>query len=51
VLPSRWARYDRPWDGPGSPDVAELIGTIEIAYGTPSRYDITIYRVTVTRFR
>jgi len=28
-----------------------LIGTIEIAYSTPSRYDITIYRVTVTRFR
>ena len=48
--PSRWARYDRPWSGPGSPDGAELIGTIEVAYGTPSKYDITIYRVTVTRF-
>jgi hypothetical protein len=48
--PSRWARYDRPWIGPGSPEGAELIGTIEVAYGTPSKYDITIYRVTVTRF-
>ncbi len=48
--PSRWARYARPWSGPGSPEGAELIGTIEVAYGTPSKYDITIYRVTVTRF-
>ncbi|GMA84766.1 hypothetical protein GCM10025868_00160 [Angustibacter aerolatus] len=27
-----------------------LIGTIQVAYGTPTKYEITIYRVTVTRF-
>ena len=47
--PSRWARYNRPWKGPGEPEGAQLVGTIEVAYGTPSKYDITIYRVTVTR--
>jgi hypothetical protein len=48
--PSLWSRYDRPWTGCGSPGDAELIGTIQVAYGTPTRYEITIYRVTVTRF-
>jgi hypothetical protein len=48
--PSLWSRYDQPWEGYGSPGGAELIGTIQVAYGTPTRYEITIYRVTVTRF-
>ena len=48
--PSLWSRYDRPWQGYGSPGDAELLGTIQVAYGTPTRYEITIYRVTVTRF-
>ncbi len=47
--PSRWARFDKPWTGPGAPGDAELLGTIAVAYGTPNRYDITIYRVTITR--
>ena len=47
--PSLWSRYDRPWSGYGSPGGAELIGAIQVAYGTPTRYEITIYRVTVTR--
>ncbi len=46
--PSRWARYDAPWVADGDPVPSELIGTIQVAYGTPSRYEITIYRVTVT---
>lgn len=50
--PSRWDRYDRPWpapDGPGTgPDAAQLLGSIQVAYGTPTKYEITIYRVTVT---
>jgi hypothetical protein len=43
-------RYDRPWDGEGlaSRGTAELIGTVAVAYGTPVRDHITIYRVTVT---
>jgi hypothetical protein len=48
--PSLWRRFDRPWDGPGGgPGSAELIGNIQVAYGTPTRYEITIYRVTITR--
>ncbi len=43
--PSVWKRYDRPSDQ-GEPD---LMGSIQVAYGTPTRYEITIYRVTVTR--
>lgn len=48
--PSVWSRYDRPWNGHGQPGDAELIGSIQVAYGTPTKYEITIYRVTVTRF-
>jgi hypothetical protein len=47
--PSLWSRYDRPWVGVGSRGGSELIGAIQMAFGTPTRYDITIYRVTVTR--
>jgi hypothetical protein len=47
--PSRWSRYDRPWRGHGDPGGAELVGTIQIAYGTPTKYEITIYRVMITR--
>lgn len=48
--PSLWSRYDRPWHGPSNLTGAELIGTIQVAYGTPTKYEITVYRVTVTRF-
>ena len=33
--PARWARYDMPWRSPDDPGGARLIGTIQIAYGTP----------------
>lgn len=46
--PSRWARYDQPWDDADLPGAARLIGSIQVAYGTPTRYEITIYRVTIT---
>ena len=48
--PTQWNRYDRPWQGQENAAGAELIGTIHVAYGTPSRYEITVFRVTVTRF-
>ena len=48
--PTLWSRYDSPWEGYGSRGSAELIGTIQVAYGSPTRYDITIYRATVTKF-
>jgi hypothetical protein len=44
-----WQRYDKPWDGvAGFKGDARLVGTIGAVYGVPSKYDITIYRVTVT---
>jgi hypothetical protein len=48
--PSVWRRFDRPWDGPnGMPGTSELVGTIQVAYGVPTRYEITIFRATITR--
>lgn len=48
--PQLWSLYDRPWHGYDNPAGAELVGTVQVAYGTPTKYEITIYRVTVTRF-
>jgi len=45
-----WSRYDRPWDGSPASTGAELVGAIQVAYGTPTRYEITLYRVTITQF-
>lgn len=48
--PATWRRYDKAWDGPdGGPGTADLLGTIQIAYGVPTRYEITIFRATITR--
>jgi hypothetical protein len=46
--PSVWQRYDQAWRGSDDPGDAALLGTMQITYGVPTRYDITIYRVTVT---
>ena len=47
--PGLWQRYDRPWDGVGGGrGSAQLVGSVAAVYGTPSKYDITIYRVTTT---
>ena len=48
--PQLWSLYDRPWHGYDNPAGAELLGTLHVAYGTPTKYEITIYRVTVTPF-
>ena len=48
--PQLWSLFDRPWRGGDNPAGAELIGSIQVAYGTPTKYEITIYRITVTRF-
>lgn len=48
--PSLWRRYDKPFAAPGVPGGAELIGSLQVAYGTPTRYEITIYRATITAF-
>jgi hypothetical protein len=47
--PTQWRRYDRSWSGPGAPGKSQLVGTMQVAYGTPTRYEITIYRATITQ--
>ena len=47
--PSRWNRYDRPWVSVHDPGESCLLGSIQVAYGTPTKYEITIYRVSITR--
>jgi hypothetical protein len=48
--PTTWHRYDRPRHvNDPTPMESRLIGTMQVAYGTPTRYEITIYRATVTR--
>jgi hypothetical protein len=49
VNPGVWQRFDKPWDGIGGmTGTSKLVGSIGAAYGTPTRYDITLYRVTIT---
>jgi hypothetical protein len=44
----QWARYDYPGvDSNGHP-LGQLIGCIEAVYGATTRYEVTLYRVTVT---
>ncbi|HTW20554.1 MAG TPA: hypothetical protein VME70_10130 [Mycobacteriales bacterium] len=48
--PTMWRRYDKPWDSfDGGPGSAVLLGTMQIAYGVPTRFDITLFRATITR--
>src|SRR3954469_5494574 len=46
ATPTLWERYDRPWNEGG--DGSVLLGSLQVAYGVPTRYEITIYRATVT---
>ncbi|HET7530840.1 MAG TPA: hypothetical protein VFJ98_07770, partial [Mycobacteriales bacterium] len=45
--PTVWRRFDRSID---AETPANLIGSIQVAYGTPTRYEITVFRATVTRY-
>ena len=46
-----WQRYDGPWDGPGGTmGASRLVGTIATVYGSPTKYEITIYRATITAY-
>ena len=48
--PALWRRFDRPWnDNHDSDDPSQLLGTIQVAYGVPTRYEITIFRATITK--
>lgn len=44
-----WQRYDQPWNGSGGTmGEAKLVGTIATVYAAPTKFEITIYRATVT---
>ena len=44
-----WQRYDQPWDGfAGGRGNAQLIGSIAVVYDSPSRHQITIYKVSLS---
>ena len=45
--PQLWSRYDGPIPEDGSRE-PELMGTIHVTYGTPTKYEITLYRVSIT---
>lgn len=46
---SLWQRYDQPWNGPvGQRGDAVLVGSIGVMYDSPSRQQITLYRVMLT---
>lgn len=48
--PNLWRRYDHQFDAAdGGQGGAQLIGTMQVAYGTPTRYEITIFRATITK--
>ena len=48
--PALWRRFDSSWSGDHDQDAsAQLLGSIQVAYGVPTRYEITIFRATVTR--
>src|SRR5438046_396949 len=50
ATPTTWHRYDRPRDpSDPAPMDTRLIGTLQVAYGTPTKYEITVYRATITR--
>ncbi len=48
--PTLWRRYDQPWLSQDEPGAAALIGGIQVTYGVPERYSITIYRATVSPY-
>src|SRR5947208_15317938 len=52
VSATLWQRYSGAWDGiGGTTGSALLIGSFAVAYETPVRNHITIYRVTITEGR
>jgi hypothetical protein len=49
TTPTLWRRYDRSWADPEAPGEALLLGSLQVAYATPTKYEITIYRATITQ--
>jgi hypothetical protein len=51
VEPGCWRLYEQPWERRNrNAATTGVIGSIQVAYGTPTRYEITIFRATITLF-
>jgi hypothetical protein len=48
--PTSWSLYDKPWTELLAPGDALLLGSMHVTYGTPTRYEITVFRATVTAY-
>ncbi len=48
--PTSWLLYDAPWPDATGPGEALLLGSLHVTYGTPTRYEITVFRATVTAY-
>lgn len=49
AAPGLWQRWSKSWSGPGgSRGDSQLLGSIAVMYDTPTRHQITVYRVTIT---
>jgi hypothetical protein len=48
--PVLWQRWDKPWDSHDVPGSSQLIGGLQVTYGTPTKYAITIFRATITQY-
>jgi hypothetical protein len=46
-----WRRYDQPWaQGSDEPGNAVHLGTISCVYDSPTRYAVTVFRVSLTSY-
>src|SRR4051812_17100159 len=44
----QWCRYDQPGINADGAAMGRLVGWIEAVYGATTRYEVTLYRVTIT---
>jgi hypothetical protein len=49
TTPTTWTRYDRPWESRDRRGHARVVGRVYVAFETPSRYAINIYRATISQ--
>lgn len=46
-----WRRYEGPWaPGASEPGTAQHLGTLSCVYDSPSRYCVTVFRVSMTAY-
>ncbi len=48
--PVLWQRWDHAWESVEAPGPAQLIGSLQVTYGSPTKYAITIFRATITAY-